>query len=240
MNIYDTLSCTFWLIFATAQLQGGRKRQEDAFITGRTPMDLIAMADGLGGHRAGDEASRIACQTAATALEAALEGGESDPRIALRAAFVAADRAVRKLRSATGRRPGSTLVGGLFDEGRRQFHAANLGDSHAFLVRDGKIQWIFRTQGDRGRVDFALGVDIGNDQGSGVDVLDRPLELRYGDRILLCSDGIDVFDIEEIKACLLLPTAREACEALVSLVIAKQVPDQDNCTFVVVQVDTPP
>jgi protein phosphatase len=145
MNIYDTLSCTFWLIFATAQLQGGRKRQEDAFITGRTPMDLIAMADGLGGHRAGDEASRIACQTAATALEAALEGGESDPRIALRAAFVAADRAVRGLRSATGRRPGSTLVGGLFDEGRRKFHAASLGDSNAFLMRDAAVTpWRFR------------------------------------------------------------------------------------------------
>lgn len=178
-----------------------RARNEDALLQ-RPDRRLFAVADGMGGHAAGDVASRIAVDVLD---EQTLSAPGPDREIlpaAIRAAHEAILRAARADRALDGM--GTTLTT-LRLGADRQCTIAHVGDSRAYRFRDGTLEQLTRDQTwvqeqvDAGAltpeqarnhpfsamITCALGIqDIELD----IQVLQPPC--RAGDLFLLCSDGL--------------------------------------------------
>lgn len=222
---------------SSGQLQGARRRQEDAVALRIGATGCIGIvADGLGGHSRGDEASLVAVTSMTNDLSRYLLGGHFDPDLALYDAVYRAHLAVAALgnKEHDVRSPATTVVGGLFRADQAAAHLANVGDSLAFLLRNGVLERIFVPQGRGNLVDFALGFDLGP---ANAAIVRRTLFLSPGDRILLASDGIQSVDADGIRKALRLPNARACCERLLSWVIAAQHRHQDNCTVLAAFLD---
>ncbi|MGH2546502.1 MAG: Stp1/IreP family PP2C-type Ser/Thr phosphatase, partial [Actinomycetota bacterium] len=222
-----------------ARTDVGRVREgnEDSYMV-REP--LFAVADGMGGHQGGEVASKLALDT----LREATDG------TALAQAVQDANRAVFEQ---AGRDPalagmGTTLTAFLAEGDTLRL--AHVGDSRAYLLRDGDLQRITTDhtvveglveKGEltaqeatihpqRSILTRAIGVD-------GEVVVDQAsIQPRPGDRLLLCSDGltgmVDEATIQRILEEYADPQA--AAEALVDA--ANEAGGQDNITAVVVDV----
>jgi protein phosphatase len=182
-----------------------RKRNEDSGYAGRR---LLAVADGLGGHAAGD----VASSTVIDALKSYdREVTPEELAATLGQAINAASEALRARAagdpSVTGM--GTTLVAMLWSENRAVF--ANVGDSRIYRLRDGQLA-PFSEDHVYGRLVFdaaavpglppriARFLD-GRADGRSPDLTFR--ELRAGDRLLLCSDGLSgVVDLEDVHQAL--------------------------------------
>lgn len=229
------------LVGAVTDVGRVRDHNEDGYLVD-SDVGLLAVADGMGGHRGGEVAS-------AAALEA------------LRIAFVAgapiaeavgvANDAVHE-QSVTDpnlRGMGTTLTAGAFDD-EGHLVIAHVGDSRAYLVRDGLLERVTtdhslveeliqageltqaeaETDPRRSMITRALGLE----PGVTVDVIH--VDLRDGDRLLLCSDGLTTMvGAEEITRCLAdEPDAATAAENLV--VAANSAGGVDNITVIVIDV----
>src|SRR5215208_7100818 len=122
----------------------GRRRDhnEDAFVTFETDDGglVLVVADGMGGHLAGEVASEMAIEV----LQRELTSPAGDPSAALRAAI---ERANREIWEEAGRDPdkagmGSTIVAAIVVGS--QAYLANAGDSPAYLVRSGQTEQLTR------------------------------------------------------------------------------------------------
>ncbi len=194
--------------FGTTDVGRRRPLNEDAI---HVDENLLVVCDGMGGHKAGEVASRIATDSIAAFARRSGDDPEItwpygfDPRISfsgnrLRTAIKLANRAVfRKAASAddyTGM--GTTVVAALIPPGRAEMTYAGVGDSRIYLVRAGAIQQL--TQDDSwaslGIAETVPGANLRN-------VLTKALgaqeEVEFdvhtqglvdGDVVLLASDGL--------------------------------------------------
>jgi serine/threonine protein phosphatase PrpC len=218
-----------------------RKRNEDSFLV-REP--LFAVADGMGGHRGGNVASAMAVE----ALGRIDPAGMSSDAI-LRAIETANHDILQRgdaERDLEGM--GTTVTALLIDgEGGR---IAHVGDSRAYRLRGGDLIQLtedhtvvqeFVRQGRLSREDAerhpqrsmlmrALGVD------DEVQIEDLAVDLRPGDRFLLCSDGLTGMLSEDGIALVLgtTPDPQDAADRLVAL--ANEAGGDDNITVIVVDV----
>jgi PPM family protein phosphatase len=209
---------------------------------------LFAVADGMGGHAAGE----VASETAVRALEVAYRDTKEEEPARLGEATRAANTAVwdRARSDPDLRGMGTTLVAIAFANGDDRLAIANVGDSRAYRWRKGQLEQLttdhnlvqelmeeglvseeeapFHPQ--RNVVTRALGVDADVD----VDVIEAAA--RPGDRFLLCSDGLGLeVDETEVAAVLgRLPDPDEAAHQLVAE--ARHNGGKDNVTVVVVDV----
>ena len=108
-----------------------------------------------------------------------------------------------------------------------------------YLVRSESTSAMLYQAALVGSVLFCLGGDVGEPEGSGIDIGDAPLDLRAGDRLLIASDGIFTLTEPQLKAALAAADARTAVEAVLRQVIEIGDRMQDNCTVVVVEVLDP-
>lgn len=155
-----------------------RKRNEDSFSVSSDGRVLI-VADGMGGHKRGDEAS-LAAVTAAMEVMCrphASTGG------ALLEACEAADASVRSLSEGSARDPGSTIVIAAFKPG--SVTIAHVGDSRAYRLRGGKLAALTADHAGHDGLSRCLGANSDNPLPT-----IRRRELRAGDRFLLCTDGL--------------------------------------------------
>jgi protein phosphatase len=221
-----------------------RKNNEDRYlIAGR----LAAVADGMGGHRAGEVASAIAMEELAVLEHAGPWPTPAEAGEALRAVFLAANRRIRETaaKDSEFEGMGTTLVA-LLEDGD-SVHLANVGDSRAYLLRNGELSQVtvdhtlVQELIDEGRlrpdeaerhpqrsiITRALGVD------PDVEVDLFTYKLLAGDRLLLCSDGLSgVVDEHRIRNVLLrVPEPQRAAEKLVAM--ANEGGGPDNITVVV-------
>jgi protein phosphatase len=102
-------------------------------------LGLCLIADGMGGHNAGQVASQLACESAIRAIEA-LQGASVGLAEQLRHAVAAANR---EIFAAAEAKPelsgmGTTFVGVLF--GGERLGLAHVGDSRAYLLRQGRLR----------------------------------------------------------------------------------------------------
>src|SRR6266545_2206013 len=200
-----------------------RKNNEDRYlIAGR----LAAVADGMGGHRAGEVASAIAMEELATLEHAGPWPTPAEAGEALRAVFLAANRRIRETaaKDAEFEGMGTTLVA-LLEDGD-SVHLANVGDSRAYLLRNGELSQV--------TVDHTLVqelIDEGRLRPVEVDLF--TYKLLSGNRLLLCSDGLSgVVDEHRIRNVLLrVPEPQRAAEKLVAM--ANEGGGPDNITVVV-------
>ncbi len=211
--------------------------------------NLYAVADGMGGHVGGEVAARVAVET----LERAFE---HSPTIdGLRGAFTEANNAVwqESQLNADLRGMGTTLtamalVGGT--SGKDVLALANVGDSRAYVFSDGELSQVTADHSlaeermrhgemteeeaavhpQRHILTRALGVS------SDVEADMWELELRSGDRVLLCSDGLtNEVSTEEMAEILReVDDPDEAARRLVDA--ANEHGGADNITVVIVDV----
>ncbi|HXP13871.1 MAG TPA: Stp1/IreP family PP2C-type Ser/Thr phosphatase [Actinomycetes bacterium] len=234
--------------FAGTDVGRARSGNEDSYFCGRT---VFAVADGLGGHQGGEVASAAAVEPLA-----ALDGREfADPAEAadeLTAAIREANAAI--LDQAAGD-PGlwgmGTTVTAAALAGERHLQLAHVGDSRAYLLRDGSLEQLTTDHTvvaelvRRGRLTPAqaaihpersiLTRAVGLDPRIPVDTPD-PLELQDGDQVLLCSDGLtEPVDDDQIAQLLSAePDGNAACQALIDAANAAGGPD--NITVVLLRV----
>ncbi len=184
----------------------GRVRQlnQDALVA-FPEQGLVILADGMGGHNAGEVASQLAAETVASSLLMALAVMDDAPA-ALIAAFNEANQTLLAAAQEAADLEGmaSTLVVALFHD-RRVSHA-HVGDSRLYRFRDGRLLPMTRDHSmlqallDQGMFDspeaaVAAGVrtnvltrGIGADGELEVD--EGSSEVLAGDLYLLCSDGL--------------------------------------------------
>ena len=206
---------------------------------------VFAVADGMGGHEAGAEASN----TAVDAMMAAFGPGfrtQPDRLALMRTAITAANDAVwaRANAGAYRRQMGTTCTLLLVADG--QAYLGHVGDSRAYRVRGDQIVQMTtdHTLGEAARTDPSLAEiaksrahhltrAIGIRETVEVDVVPAG-PLQAGDRFVLCSDGLAPVEYREIVRTVQRYSPREAADWLVMR--ASALGSRDNATAVVVQV----
>jgi serine/threonine protein phosphatase PrpC len=220
-----------------------RPNNEDAYCT--TPR-LLAVADGVGGHAAGEVAS-------ATIIDALAPLGEIDPGYdlvgRLHEAVVAGNAAIAERVAADPRLQGmsTTLTAILF--GGTRYCLLNIGDSRTYLLRDGSLEQLTRDDSyvqllvDEGHItqEAAAGHPQRNlvlQALTGEEVMEPAMtvhEARAGDRFMLCSDGLsDVVDKAALAATLSEGEPDESVQRLIELALANRT--RDNVTAIVADV----
>ena len=226
-----------------------REGNEDSYLA---EPPLFAIADGMGGHSAGEVASETAVKVIS---DGAGQVSSEDPRSLARLLNNANAAIYTKAQSdAALRGMGTTCT--LLMAGEDSAHIAHVGDSRAYRLRDGELEQLTDDHTLVGRmvregqisseeaqhhpqrnvITNALGLDTD----IAVDL--REIEARPGDRLLLCSDGLSsmVSDSDIAAAANAAADPQEAAEALVDL--ALEAGGEDNITVLVVDLggkDTP-
>jgi protein phosphatase len=219
-----------------------REGNEDSAYAGSR---LIAVADGMGGHAAGEVASSTVIGLLAHLDEDVVGGDLPD---ALAEAVLEANARLREMTALDGSLDGmGTTVTAVLSSGNR-LGVLHVGDSRAYLLRDDEMVQITHDHTlvqdlvDQGRItadqagshpqrSLLMRALDGRDVEPDVSVR----EARRGDRYLLCTDGLSgVVTDETILDALLLPTPQEAVDRLVDLALKGGGPD--NVTVVVADV----
>jgi protein phosphatase len=237
-----------------------RDHNEDTFAV-LSEHALFIVADGMGGHQAGDVASKLASESISeffqkTAGEEVtwpfhFDSALSESENRLMTAIRLANRQIyeHSLKSQDLRGMGTTVVGALFSADARKMYVGHVGDSRAYMIRDGVISQLTR---DHSLVNDYLKVmpDMPEDQRSELpkNVITRALgmqdsvevdllahEARLGDVFVLCSDGLSGMitdaEIMEVASAVDLDSA---CRGLTAL--ANEHGGEDNITAVVVRI----
>ena len=226
-----------------------RTGNEDSYIA--RPL-VVGVADGMGGHQAGEVASAIAVQMMRDRM-----GDGAQSLEAATAAVVAANAAIFKgaRDNSEQRGMGTTLtalivLGDESVDAIRRFVLLNVGDSRTYLLRAGRLRRITvdhsyvqelvstghiteveaRTHPRRNIVTRALGIE------SNVRVDSWVLPFVKGDRYLLCSDGL-VDEVDDSEIAEVMAANRDAQRAAQALVdAANEHGGRDNTTVIVVDV----
>lgn len=199
-----------------------RTRNQDYLYSSSDPVgdleNLYLVADGMGGHKAGDYASRFLVEHIVAFFENhRSENGEIDLTEMMRQAIYEGNRELyrKSTQNAQLSGMGTTLVAATVKNNK--LFVANVGDSRLYLCRDGKLSQITRDHSYveemvamgrmvRGSKDYQNKKNIitravGTDWQIEVDFFEK--ELKAGDLILLCSDGLtNMISDQEIEQLL--------------------------------------
>lgn len=249
----------------------GRKhaRNEDSVVTftfdkaqqgGAVPIGFYMVADGMGGHDAGDVASRMVYQVVTEWIlkskvlpdlrkETRKFTTENVPGNLLQEAIQAANKTLAHHASAQQSNMGSTVTAALIIGNVATI--ANVGDSRTYLLREGQLRQITqdhslvarlvqahvitaeqaRSYPQRNQIYRSLG------QQENVEVDTFTVLLSRGDRLILCSDGLweMVLDAEIQRFVETGRSPQQACDALVAA--ANAAGGEDNISVIVVELE---
>lgn len=236
--------------------RGPRPQNQDCLFRDAN-LGLFVVADGMGGHRAGEVASRLAVDAVVEFVRSTAASSDMtwpypfDPQLSVGAnrLTVSMRLANRKVFEAGRVDPqlsgmGTTLVAALVEADR--IVIAHVGDSRAYRFRASEIEQITR---DHTWVAAMLAADanartedhpmrhvltsgIGMREDVAPALTDRPI--ASGDQWLLCTDGVHGYmDQARLAAALNLPSAQEAADAAVRTALASG--GSDNATAIVLR-----
>ncbi len=208
--------------------------------------DLFMVADGMGGHKAGDYASRCAVDTI---VRSVMEDAQTDQEEIIRKAISVANEEIleKSTEDPNYEGMGTTLVACTIAENLMK--VANVGDSRLYLLREHKITQITedhslvqemvrlgkidqenaRNHPKKNIITKAVGVMPEVE----ADYFDVPLQ--KGDEILLCSDGLsNMLEDEEIR--MIMEAGRDITEQAEALVrAANNNGGKDNISVIVIE-----
>jgi serine/threonine protein phosphatase PrpC len=206
---------------------------------------LIVVADGMGGHTAGEVASGMAVEV----VSRAYYDDSGDARSALESAFHEANKAIHyeAEKDASKNGMGTTCTALVLLNGTAV--SAHVGDSRLYLIRDDSIYLmtedhsavmemvkaglITKEQARHHPEKNVILRAMGSHPEVEVTTWQEPFPIRVGDRFLLCSDGLyDLVEDDEIKRIVSLSVPQTACEHLIAL--AKERGGHDNITVGIV------
>ena len=239
-----------------------REHNEDSFVVLKE-YDLYVVADGMGGHRAGDVASRLATETISEFFKSTanedvtwpfhFDTNLSEEENRLLTGIRVANRQIfeRSTRSREYHGMGTTVVGAMFSPRKQRMYIGHVGDSRCYRVRKGQIQLLTR---DHSLInDYLLAMpDLTDEQRSELpkNVITRALgmqdqvvvDLQHddpvpGDVYVLCSDGLSgMMPDEEITRIVTgSGDIREACKKLIQR--ANESGGEDNITAVLIKIE---
>lgn len=229
---------------AATHTSAARRRNEDSFVN-RPDLGLWAVADGAGGHQAGDVASRLLAE-ALDAVPAGLGAAELLAEVRLRVAEAHRQMQHEAARLGAGAQVISTLVVLLVHD--EHYACLWAGDSRAYQLRAGELVQVTHDHSlvqelvDSGAITAAEAEThpcanvITRAVGAGGEalVLDKATgRLQGGDRFLLCSDGL-FKTLPERELAALLAADADAAERCLGAALARQA--DDNVTAVTVEV----
>jgi protein phosphatase len=239
-----------------------REHNEDSF--GLFPdFNLFVVADGMGGHRAGDVASNMAVEAIGdffrnTESEDITWPFQFDPNLPFSinrftTAIQVANNKIFRVSSSSEEHAGmgTTVVGVLSVDANGAMHIAHVGDSRCYRIRKGSIELITQDHSlinDYLRVAPDLTAEqlaelptnvitraLGMQDMVAVDV--QTIQTETGDIMLLCSDGLNGM-LTDDQICNIINNHEKdlagACTALIDA--ANQQGGEDNCTVVLIQV----
>ena len=223
-----------------------RDHNEDAYLA-FPQHGLWVVADGMGGHQAGEVASQLICETLNSEC---LRYGPSLGREELEQAFSLANQRIRQYRDQQmpGATMGSTMVALKITEDRYQ--VLWIGDSRAYLLRDGELRRLSRDHSqvadlvEQGVIseEEAENHPLSNVITRALGVDDHPVidcregKVMAGDRFLVCTDGISrEFELRELQSFLSGEPIDDISQALCHAALVRGC--KDNITSVIVQVE---
>ncbi|MGI6451993.1 MAG: Stp1/IreP family PP2C-type Ser/Thr phosphatase [Syntrophomonadaceae bacterium] len=186
-----------------------RKKNEDHYLI-RKDKGLFAVCDGMGGHKGGEVASRLAVEV----IERNLADTSSDDVVlALNLAIKVANRLIwqKGRENPDWHNMGTTITAAVIKDNR--LIISHIGDSCLFLIRDGlinkltkdhtlaeqmmKVGLLGANETYSSTYDHILTRALGVDEEVEIDNIET--DINHGDIILICSDGLtDMLDREEI------------------------------------------
>ncbi len=241
-----------------------REHNEDSFVVLKE-YDLYVVADGMGGHRAGDVASKLATETISEFFRSTaqddvtwpfhFDANLSEEENRLLTGIRVANRQIfeRSTRSREYHGMGTTVVGAMFSPRKGRMYIGHVGDSRCYRIRAGQIQQLTRDHSLFN--DYLLAMpDLTEEQRRELpkNVITRALgmqdqvavdlqhdESHAGDVYVLCSDGLSgMVTDEEILAIVqnAHPTSmQEAPKKLIER--ANERGGEDNVTAVVIAIE---
>jgi protein phosphatase len=237
-----------------------RPRNEDRFVADGD-LRFFAVVDGMGGHSGGELASATIAEAVTEFIRESAGDSERtwpaglDARLSILAnrlqiAIRAANRtlASRAQSDASLEGSGATMAAALCSDSRMA--VSNVGDCRVYLLRDGQLQQITRDhsivaeQLAQGLIDLEAARThplrhvvtraVAGQAGIAVDILE--LEIKHGDRVVLCSDGVhSVLTDTEITSLVSDRNSSldEVCKIVIAEANARGGPD--NATAVLVE-----
>ncbi len=233
-----------------------REANEDAYYVTRSDLPptlrtqkgwLYIVADGMGGYKGGARASQLAVTLISQAYYK-----DPDPQVdaSLNRAIQKANQVIYREAQSNSElaRMGTTTVAAVVRG--RELVVANVGDSRAYLIRDGQIQLLTR---DHSLVYESVNAGLMTDTearrhplrsaitralGAGPEVIVDffHLALKPGDRILLCTDGLSN-EIRSSELARLASTGRPQDTVTKLIQVANERGGRDNITVLLVQVE---
>lgn len=228
-----------------------RQKNEDSFLVNQD-LGLFLVADGMGGHKGGDLASSMAVDIMQSSISVQLKKNQTSlsPRDLLIDGYLRASQQIfhkSHIEQPELQGMGTTLVAALFH--LDTMFIGNVGDSRAYLVRDGKMWQLTEDHSllnEHIKAGFIRDTEIAQFQAKNVitrsvgferealcDVIERKVEA--GDRYMMCSDGLSGLVIPErlLEICK-MPNIKEAVELCIEE--AKKNGGDDNITVVMIDV----
>ena len=209
------------------------------------------VADGMGGHAGGEQASRIATQQIQSYLSANWDSSISGEQLLESALWQANDAILLDQQQHPERADmGTTVVVAVFPSEESSWYA-HVGDSRLYRFRESQLEqltedhtWVARAlkMGDISADEVrshpfrhVLSRCLGREDLYSIDV--QPLDVKVGDRLLFCSDGLTEELADEKIASYLqkTPIVEKAAFSLVEA--AKEQGGHDNITVVIVAMD---
>ena len=243
---------------AGAQIDGARDYQEDAFLVTNLidyegeASAMVVVADGMGGHAAGNVASNMAVQAFNKHITTNYPSKELN--VHLQESATNANNSIAETIKETPalNGMGCTMVGTVLEN--NQIWWVSVGDSHLYLLRDNKLTKLNEDHSYGGFLDRmkAAGTPVEAEKGlsrnmlmsalvgediSEVDCPGQPFKLKPNDIVIVCSDGMDTLKQSAIVEDMdWSASPRECVEALMGAVKTINAPKQDNTTAVVIKV----
>jgi len=220
-----------------------RELNEDSYIAADP---IFAVADGMGGHEAGEIASGL-CVRALAEMPQVSTGERNITAALLQEYLVRADASIRE---ATGARAGTTLTGAVVVEqmGVPYWLVLNIGDSRTYRLSQGRFEQISVDHSevqelvDAGEITaqeatvhprrHVVTRALGTGDETEADYWLLPVE--EGDRVLVCSDGLtgELPDEEILRILSTVAAPQDAVDALIQAALRSG--GRDNVTAIVV------
>jgi PPM family protein phosphatase len=228
-----------------------RSANQDAYCIDDPEGRFFIVADGMGGHAGGEEASRIATQAIRDFLQEYWTA-DLQPLELLEQAFIKANCEIVQRQRVSPERAdmGTTAVVVIFPEAGSPW-CAHVGDSRLYRCRNSELSqitedhtWVAQAvkagvlTTEQARIHpwrHVLAQCLGREELYNIDI--QPFELAVGDRLLLCSDGLTEEVPDERIAELLNPeqSCQDSAQGLVQQ--AKDNGGQDNITVVLISAE---
>ena len=243
----------FYEVYAISETGPVRDHNEDSIAFSFPENDkqsLIAVvADGMGGHNAGEVASKMACDLL---LDYCLKNWNGyAPAKLLQKAFLEAHQMIVSVGNSSAAKQGMGTTATSVIIQKNICYIGHIGDSRAYLLRNGSLTQLSKDhtlvnqmfengeitekERDHHPMKNVLLQALGTTPTIQPQILSDGWHLKEGDHLLLCSDGVyDVFSDEDIRDFLLMKQPEFALECLSTMAMARKVSDNFSAVLIII------